>query len=290
MSKGRCQHIPVTGQDGSPLEEAECPAWFCVCGGGVMGAEGESEGPDVLGSEATLRTSPLQGRRGRARQACLIRACLMGAAHPSQRTGTLESGPSPRFPEGQQCQGQGRGEVSRVPVWDEECRPRKCGSQPILALSVLRRRLCRAGIVRRFKNKGVLAWALLAEGRRGWPCPRPKGHLAGKRGLTQLHHQHGWERGGSPENRQPLGFCHERGRPTGLWVPGAPSSLPPLKAARPPHQKLPTTSGHWGDTRLPHSTLFPPPADHTNSDRCVPTAPGGEGIATMLLFLVPLSK
>lgn len=29
------------------------------------------------------------------KQACLIRACLMGAAHPSQRTGTLESGPSP---------------------------------------------------------------------------------------------------------------------------------------------------------------------------------------------------
>ena len=146
------------------------------------------------------------------------------------------------------------------------------------------------GIVRRFKNKGVLAWALLAEGRRGWPCPRPKGHLAGKRGLTQLHHQHGWERGGSPENRQPLGFCLERGRPRGLWVPGAPSSLPPLKAARPPHQKLPTTSGHWGDTRLPHSILFPPPADNTNSDRSVPTAPGGEGIATMVLFLVPLSK
>lgn len=67
------------------------------------------------------------------------RTCL-----PSQRTGTLESGPSPRVPEAEQCQGQGRGEVSRVPVWGEECRPRKCGSQPILALFVLCRRLCRA--------------------------------------------------------------------------------------------------------------------------------------------------
>lgn len=34
---------------------------------------------------------------------------------------------------------------------------------------------CRPGIVLRFKNKGILAWALLAQGKRGWSCPAPKG-------------------------------------------------------------------------------------------------------------------
>lgn len=38
----------------------------------------------------------------------------------------------------------------------------------------------RPGIVCGYKNKGLLAWALLAEGRRGQPWPRPEGHLAGK--------------------------------------------------------------------------------------------------------------
>lgn len=115
----------------------------------------------------------------------------------------------------------------------------------------------RPGIVRRFKNKGILAWARLAEGRRGWPCPRPEGHLAGKGGLTQLHHQQSWKWGGrSPETCQHLSFCDEM-QAEGTWIPAVLSSLRPLRAAHHPHQKLPTTWGHWGDPSLPPAPSLP---------------------------------
>lgn len=116
--------------------------------------------------------------------------------------------------------------------------------------------LCWPGIVLRFKNKGILAWAPLAEGRRGRPCPGPEGHLAGKGGLAQLHHQHSWERGGSPENHWHLNFCHERHR----WRASG-CQLPSPHAS---YSRLPLTltgsfqqTGVTGGTQAPRLLSFP---------------------------------
>lgn len=116
---------------------------------------------------------------------------------------------------------------------------------------------CWPGIVLRFKNKGILAWAPLAEGRRGRPCPRPEGHLAGKGGLAQLYHQHSWERGGSPENHWHLDFCHEthRWRASGCRLPSprAGSSRLPLTLTGSFQQ-----TGVTGGTQAPLLPSLPP--------------------------------
>lgn len=94
------------------------------------------------------------------------------------------------------------------------------------SLSVLCRGCAQPGIVCRFKNKGILAWTLLAEERAalaqasrasGWKrrlYPAPPAELGGS-GV-----------GGSPENHWPLSFsCHKRHRSVGVWVLAALFSL-----------------------------------------------------------------
>lgn len=211
-----------------------------------MGTEGESGGPAVPGSG----TGPAGGR---AQQVYFIHSCLMGAACPRQTTGTLESGSTPHHPRESRVKARDEGNLSRQGTYlgMRSVGPGSVARSPSSLSPSAVGGCAWPGIVRRFKNKGILAWALLAEGRRGWPCPRPEGHLAGKGGLTQLHHhQHSWECGGSTENRQHLSFYDEM-QAEGPWVLAVLSSLRPLRAAHHPHQKLPTTWGHWGDTSLP---------------------------------------
>lgn len=89
--------------------------------------------------------------------------------------------------------------------------------------------------------------------------PQAEGHLAARGGLTQRHHQHSWERGGSPENLWHLTFsCHEGHR---LRMSGCPLSSAALTLATKdaPHlqKKLPTTWGHCRGTSFHQYPLFP---------------------------------
>lgn len=72
--------------------------------------EGESEGPDILGPEATLGTGPCGGlSRAGAPYPCLY----MGVACFSQGTGLRRTGES-ALPEGEQVKARG-GEPERAP-------------------------------------------------------------------------------------------------------------------------------------------------------------------------------
>lgn len=122
-----------------------------VWGAGVLGPEAPP-GPDHCGGPSTTgMPHPGLGR---------------GPCVPARGTGTREDC---RLPEG---------ELARVPSAPPEGEarwPRTCGSQPALHRSVPCGRLCRPGIVLRFKNKGILARTLLAARPRGRPCPGLKG-------------------------------------------------------------------------------------------------------------------
>ena len=90
------------------------------------------------------------------------------------------------------------------------------------------------GIVCGYKNKGILAWALLAEGRRGQPWSRPEGHLAGKGASPSSTTSKAGHVGGPPRAMRGAGVWVR------VWVLAA-LSLQPLKSVSDLHQRLPTT-------------------------------------------------
>ena len=71
------------------------------------------------------------------------------------------------------------------------------------------------------------AWALLAEGRRGQPWPRPEGHLAGKGASPSSTTSKAGHMGGPQRISGPLASLATRGTGAwvGVWVLAALSSL-----------------------------------------------------------------